>query len=44
MMIKDPLAESWNKDVVAHIKLLRNKVDRLAELAWADIQSDSEDE
>ena len=44
MLSKDPLAETWNQDVVTHVKLLRNKVDRLAELGMADIQDDAEDE
>ena len=44
MLSKDPLAASWSQDVVTHIKLLRNKVDRLAELALSDIQGDDEDE
>jgi hypothetical protein len=44
MLSQDPLSYSWSPDIVTLIHLLRNKVDRLASLAFTDAQNDTENE
>ena len=44
MLYEDPLSHSWSPDVTTLIHQLKNKVDRLASLAFTDAQNDTDED
>ena len=44
MLSQNPQSYTWSPDIVTQIHLLKNKVDRLASLAFYDMQNDTDNE